>query len=342
MRLSILSIAALLVLSVTSCKKDDPEPVTPPGGGGTVTYDCVGVANGTAVVGSACDDGDESTFNDTWNVNCECVGSNEPPRLILQFHFDSTQVRLNSFGQPADVPAGHGAQHPRFNAMSGHYVEFAPTAWTLPGQGAVVYHAPETTAGGDNAIDFSQAILAGEGEAFLDIPLSELPAGTYPYLRVSIGYQNYDIDFRANGLDLQGTIASFIGFNTYISSFAVNQQMVTVNDDKLQGFWAFEVIDPPFPLAPITGQAPPGATTVPNPIFNSSPIPQGSCLVTGVFPEQLTITGNETHDVVIRVSMSINNSFEWIDVSGDNIYEPGAGDLVIDMGTRGMVPTRLQ
>ena len=266
------------------------------------------------------------------------------PRLLLKFRFDSTQVRLNGFGQPTDVPAGHGAQHPRFNAMTAHYVEFAPTAWTLPGQGAVVYHAPETTAGGDNAIDFSQAVLTGEGEAFLNIPLSQLPPGTYPYLRVSIGYQNFNIDFRqvVQGIgtfDLQGTIASFIGFNSYIGTFNVNQQPVTVNDDRLQGFWAFEVLNPPVPIAPIVGQAPLGATTVPNPIFDSSPIPAGSCLVTGVFAEPLVITGNETEDVVINVSISTNNSFEWIDVAGDDIFEPAAGDQVVDMGTRGMIPT---
>ncbi|MBL7945569.1 MAG: hypothetical protein JNN32_05850 [Flavobacteriales bacterium] len=266
------------------------------------------------------------------------------PRLQLKFRFDSTQVRLNGFGQPTDVPAGHGAQHPRFNVMTAHYVEFAPTALTLPGQGAVVYHAPETTAGGDNAIDFSQAVLTGEGDAFLNIPLSQLPVGTYPYLRVSIGYQNFNIDFRhvvqgVGTFNLQGTIASFIGFNTHIGTFNVNQQPVTVNDDKLQGFWAFEVLNPPVPIAPIVGQAPPGATTVPNPIFDSSPIPGGSCLVTGVFAEPLVITGNETEDVVIKVSISTNNSFEWVDVAGDDVFEPAAGDQVVDMGTRGMIPT---
>jgi hypothetical protein len=230
------------------------------------------------------------------------------------------------------------------NSMTAHYVEFAPSPWTLPGQGAVVYHAPETTLGGDNAIDFSQAVRTGEGQTFLNIPLSQLAAGTYPYLRVSIGYQNFNIDFRhvvpsVGTFDLQGTIASFIGYNTYIGTFIVNQQQVTVNDDKLQGFWAFEVLNPPVPIAPITGQAPPGATTVPNPLFASSPIPAGSCLVTGAFPEPLVITGSETQDVVINVSISTNNSFEWIDVVGDNIFEPAAGDQVVDMGTRGMIPT---
>lgn len=314
---------ALLGLSATlftvSCKKDADEPDPPANGGGQPS----------TPLGVVCD-------------------PDTAPRLILKFKFDSTQVRLDGFGQPADVPAGHGAQHPRFNTMTAHYVEFAPTAWTLPGQGAVVYHAPETTQGGDNAIDFAQAIQAGDGGIFLCVPLSQLPAGTYPYLRVSIGYQNFNIRFRhvipGGGVyDLQGTIASFIGFNTYIRSFNVHQQSVAVNDDKLQGFWAFEVMNPPIPLEPIIGQAPPGATTVPNPLFDSSPIPAGSCLVTGVFPEPLVITGNEAQDVVINVSISTNNSFEWVETDGDNIFEPSdPAETVIDMGTRGMIPTRLQ
>ena len=233
--------------------------------------------------------------------------------------------------------------------MSGHYVEFAPTAWTLPGQGQVVYHAPETTAGGLIAIDHSQSVNVGEGGTFLNIPLSSLAPGTYPWLRVSLAYQNYDINFRYDAsafglgmLDLTGTIASFIGYNTYISSFTIDQQSLTVNDDRAQGFWAFEVHPLPAPAitpAPFSGQAP-GATTVPNPLFNSSPIAPNSCLVTGEFPTPLVITGSETEDVVIIVSLSTDRSFEWID-NGDGIFEPGApaNDVVVDMGVRGMIPT---
>ena len=44
------------------------------------------------------------------------------PRLILKFRFDSTQVRLNNLGGASTVPAGRGAQSPRFNRMSAHYV----------------------------------------------------------------------------------------------------------------------------------------------------------------------------------------------------------------------------
>jgi hypothetical protein len=39
-----------------------------------VTFDCLGVANGTALPGTPCDDGNPNTGNDTWNSNCQCVG----------------------------------------------------------------------------------------------------------------------------------------------------------------------------------------------------------------------------------------------------------------------------
>lgn len=264
-------------------------------------------------------------------------GGTAGPRLILKFKFDSTQVRLNNLGQPSTVPAGHGAQSPRFNRMSAHYVEFAPLATTQLGQGDVVYHAPETTLGGANAIDHDLCLVVGQGAEFLNIPLSDLAPGTYQWLRVSLSYQNYDIRFGALGTIYSGTVASFLGFNTYITSYQVHDSTVVVNDDRLQGYWAFEVINPPLPTPVTTGQAP--GTTVVNPLAATSPIPAGSCVVTGAFPSALTITGNETADVVIQVSLSTNKSFEWAETDGDNVYEPIDGETVVDMGIRGMIPT---
>lgn len=258
------------------------------------------------------------------------------PRLILKFRFDSTQVRLNNLGQPAVLGPGRGAQSPRFNRMSAHYVEFAPTASTPLGQGRVVYFAPETTVGGSNAIDHGLGLEVGEGGTFLNIPLSQLAPGTYPWLRVSLAYQNYDIRFRALGTMYTGTIASFIGYNTYIESFRVKDSTVTINGNRPQGFWAFEMNNPPIPTPVETGQAP--GTTVPNPLFATSPIPAGSCVVTGPFASPLVITGNETEDIVITVSLSTNKSFEWVETDGNNIFDPINGETVVDMGVRGMIP----
>ena len=90
-----------------------------------------------------------------------------------------------------------------------------------------------------------------------------------------------------------------------------------------------------------SGQAPAGATTVPNPLFASSPIPAGSCVVTGMFASPLVITGNETSDINIRVSLSTNKSFEWTEVANPGTYDPADGDVPVDMGIRGMIPNVL-
>jgi hypothetical protein len=263
------------------------------------------------------------------------------PQMVFKFKFDSTQVRLNNFGQPQSIPSNHRAQNPRFNKMSAHYIELAPNALTALGNGAILYTAAQTTTGGSTAIDFSQAISVGEGEVFFSLPLSSVPAGDYEWIRVSLAYQNYDIDYRVNSpvvYDGTGTIASFIGFNTYISNYLIKTQTVTVNANKLQGYWGFETTVPGFPAYVINGQAPPGATTVPNPINSTSPIPAGSCVVTGPFSTPLHITGQETEDVVITLSLSTNGSFEWIESGNNSLYEPLDGDTVIDMGVRGLIP----
>src|SRR5690606_37668777 len=102
------------------------------------------------------------------------------------------------------------------------------------------------------------------------------------------------------------------------------------------GYWAFSLNGFPYSTQ---GQAPAGATTVPNPIAATSPIPAGSCVVTGQFANNLVITGDETDDIVITLSLSVNDSFEWQEVSVDGKFEPSIGEHVIDMGLRGLIPS---
>jgi hypothetical protein len=260
----------------------------------------------------------------------------EEPQLIIKFKFDPTQVRLNGIGQPSTIPAGNAAQSPIFNSISAHYLEFTPNALTQVGQGAILYSGPSTTLGGANAIDFSQAKIVGEGEAFLSIPLRNLPAGSYEYVRVSLSYQNYNITVRASGNDYVGTLASFVGYNNYIATHSVAGNPFIVNDDVLQGYWAFAI---PSVGYSTSGQTAAGATTVPNPIAGTSPIPAGSCLVTGKFTNNFVITGNETKNVEVQLSLSINNSFEWQEVNVDGKFEPSVGENVVDMGLRGLIPS---
>lgn len=273
-------------------------------------------------------------------------------RLIFKFKFDSAQVRLDNFGVASTLPANHRAQSPKFNKMAAHYIELAQTDFTAVGGGIKLYHAPETSVGGATAIDFNQSVRVGDGQEFFSVPLSQVSAGTYKWLRVSLAYQNYDIVYKNNLIPSgfgTGTVASFIGYNTYITNYTIKTQSETVNDDKLQGYWGFEttVLGSTYKL---TGQAPPGSTTVVNPNNANSPIQPGSCLVTGQFVaanganSPLIILGTEEHDIIVTVSLSTNDSFEWVEHGGDSYYEPTnttdptVQDTVVDMGIRGMIP----
>lgn len=261
--------------------------------------------------------------------------SDNGPYLIVKFQFDPNQARLNNLGQPATIPSGHAAQSPDFSKISAHYFELAPTAHTQLTEGTVLYHADETTQGGSVAIDFSKAVIVREGEVFLKIPLSQVAQGNYEYVRVSLAYQEYNISVRNNGADYQGKLASFVGYNNYITTHTLGNNSFPVNGNRQQGYWAFALNDLPYASS---GQAPAGATTVPNQIASTSPIPSGSCVVTGKFAQNLVINGSETRDVVITLSLSTNNSFEWQEVTADGKYEPSIGENVVDMGLRGLIP----
>ena len=319
-----------------------------------------------------------SCKKDTSTSTTTTAHTTTPPQLRFVFKFDSTQIRLGSTGQPDTIlPSNHRAQNPHFNGMSSHYIELTPNANTQVGAGTVIYVTPatpttaitvgtgSTQATYTNAIEFDQESIVGQGGQFYSIPIANITPGTYQYLRISVAYQNYDIRYGiiagttvpgytfTSNYPATGTIASFIGYYTQVGSYTIKSQSVSVNACKQQGYWGFE--SAPFVISGTTytvpasqGQAPEGATTVVNPLFATSAIKAGSCLVTGQFVAKdgitltpLTITGHETSDIVITVSMSTNKSFEWKYNSSspnDGRIYPGNGDSVVNMGVRGMKP----
>ncbi len=71
------------------------------GGGGTL--DCTGMLNGPNMPGTACNDGNPNTINDTWDANCICIGtaqtncqasftySNSSPWVIDMWNYSTGQ-----------------------------------------------------------------------------------------------------------------------------------------------------------------------------------------------------------------------------------------------------------
>jgi len=318
-------LATVLVFALASCKKKEA----------TTTEEPTPTTTGT----TACP---TCNFPDTVYTST-ATG----PKLIFKFKLDSTQARLNNFGQPTVVASGNAAQSPRFNGISGHYIELAKGDSTPVGAGAVLYRAEETTCGGSNAIVFCKSIVTKEGDVFFSVPLSQVTAGSYKWLRISLAYQNYDIKIRTTSAGtIDATIASFVGFNTYVSKYKMKNAVMTPTagggpGNHLQGYWGLYTKVFSTDLM-YDGQSAKTTVVNPNPL---SPIPAGSCLVTGQFyktgmgiNQPLVITGSETSDIIITVSLSTNKSFEWTEVgTPDGLFQPEAGETVVDMGLRGVI-----
>jgi hypothetical protein len=82
-----------------------------------------------------------------------------------------------------------------------------------------------------------------------------------------------------------------------------------------------------------------------NPLAATSPIPVGSCVVTGKFLTPLVITGKETKDISVTLSFSVNKSLEWKDNNAngqlDWYYDQSKNknEAIVDMGLRGLIPS---
>ena len=170
------------------------------------------------------------------------------PRLIFQFKFDSTQARLDNIGNPSTVGAGNAAQSPKFNFMSQHYIELANATDSL-GRGKVLFVGQTTTSGGASAINYCASKATRGGVTFYSVPLSQVTPGSYSYLRVSLAYQNYNITYKSSVLPGNqlgsGTLASFIGYDTYITGYKINNHDHVPSSsaggvgNHLQGYWGF-------------------------------------------------------------------------------------------------------
>lgn len=275
-------------------------------------------------------------------------------RAYFTVTFSPDQQRLNNFGEPVSLAAGNAAQSPAMQFMSVHYIELMPDSLVPYKDGITLFSAPETNLGGEQAIHFDESILAENGVSFANVQLSRIPPGTYHYIRASVAYQQYAIAFDVQEVPVlgtltgqQGIIASFVGYNTYISTLTIDQKSIDINANKSQGFWGFEtqLTGAAAPYNSIyTGQSPEGATTVVNPLHATSPIPAGSCVITGRFYQPLIVEEGETRDLNLVFSFSTNQSFEWVDVNANGVWDihatnPEETEQVVDMGLRGLIPT---
>jgi hypothetical protein len=285
---------------------------------------------------------------------CSCQKKPDP-LVHFRIKFDPLQERLNSSGMPAGVTSGRAAQTPVINAIGVQQMELATNNSTALGKGVVLFSTPQTTQGGETAIDFSQLKFAKDGEELFSIPMSQLGIGRYEWVRVAVAYQNFDVLFNMLNVpfsgsfnDERGTLASFLGNNTYLTKYRLGTKDETINGNRKQGYWGFESKLPAAYSSNdrmYNGFVPDGGLTMVNPIYQSSPLTTGACFVTGKFDTPLSITGKEAQDITVTLSFSTNRSFEW----EETIQRNGKWDAdrqapltapiierVMDVGLRGL------
>lgn len=241
--------------------------------------------------------------------------------IHFKIKFDPLQERLNGVGFPTGIGSGNAAQSPVMNSIGVNSLELLNNAFTQSGKGSILFNTPTKTGESSTAIEFSQIKIAKDGEIFLSVPIKDITPGKYEWLRTSIAYQNFDvkmnvlnIPFVGNLLDERGALASFSGNNNYITKYKVAEKEDVVNGYKKQGYWSFETkFNPAFVTLNRTfnGYISDGSITFVNPIAQSSPTPASASSITGRLDTPLSISGTETEDITIVMTLSTNNSFEW-------------------------------
>ena len=280
-----------------------------------------------------------------------CEKEKAEPHLYIRIVADPNQIRLNNLGQASTVKDSNAAFNPVFNSIGLHYIELAQNTNTQLGRGKIIYQTPDTTIAGVKGLDFQKLQLLKNGDRIITIPLKELPKDTFRWLRASVAYQNFDVVFNLVNVpnigtipDEKGTIASFVGYNSFITTHKVREKSDTVRGMKRQGYWAFESnLSKPFSRHNLlkTGESAAGATTVVNPLAATSPIPAGSCVVTGEFDKPFVVNAtNINNDIYITLSFSVNKSFEWREAQKNGEWDIDAQNIikepVVDMGLRGL------
>lgn len=254
-------------------------------------------------------------------------------RIYFKIKFDPLQERLNSQGLSTGIGSGNAAQTPAINSIGIEGLEILKTAFSKAGEGSLLFSIPKTTAGGSAAIDFSKLIIVKDGDVFLTTPVRNIAPGKYEWLRASVACHNFDlrinmfnIPFVGNLTDERVAFAGFLGAKNYITKYKIWEKEDVVNGNKDRGYWCLETkFDAAFnSLNTIyRGQMMDKNITFVNPISQTSPSQTGSADVVGRFETPLSISGAETEDITVVLTLSVNNMFEW----EENINRNGKWDI---------------
>ena len=150
---------------------------TAAGGGAPPAADCLGVAGGTALPGSACNDANACTTNDVWNNSCQCTGTALVPTATITPASSTTicngsTVVLNAstgtgytyvWNRAGTTISGATASTYSANASGSHTVTISKSGCSLTSSGTTVTlnAVPSVTTTADAAASTVSAAASG-------------------------------------------------------------------------------------------------------------------------------------------------------------------------------------
>jgi hypothetical protein len=279
-----------------------------------------------------------------WSCNDDGGGSLFDPFLRLRVNFDTQGERFDANGELAEVPEGRAAYTPEMRELRISSIELVPDENTPVGQGVMLYEAATRVVFGEEITELDQTISTAGGIVANRFNFQDIPAGTYPYVRVGLAsakYQlNYDLHYHVKDstdtdsippdftvpvelTQLSGGMAVLYS-DAWVNTLTPFNITLDINQQKRQGYYAFETsftssfelgnnvyVDSLFNTIP----------TLPNPISATAPTPESSGIITGVFDTPLEVTGQESEDVLVDLTFSTNQAFEWVDPNNDGRWD---------------------
>jgi hypothetical protein len=236
-------------------------------------------------------------------------------RVVIQF--DSTQERLDNYGNIAPIPVGHAAQSPTNNSVLIKAIKFLKDSTSGYDSGTEVYY------NSDNSL--------ASGASYYDTQISSPDApGTFKFIRIYFYHQKFNINFRQNGNLHSGRVLSFLWPFDFNYSYQIQDSTILTDSVTEKGEWYLESSDLPSILHGTVPYSPTG----PNVLFYSYGVPIQQYIVTCPISPNLFLDRPDSK--TITISISTNHSFEWIEHSDPAFFEPFNGDTIVDLGIRGI------
>ncbi len=245
-----------------------------------------------------------------------------PYQTALHFiiKFDSIQDRLDNNGGLSVIPGGHSVQTPIYNQIAINEIEFLEDSLTAYGYGKTLL-SEENLFMNNGSLDLTM-YMPGETQT------------TFHWLRIYFSYQNVSVKCKINGDIVTGTMLSFLKTHTGLYPSQIGDSIIRNDSSRYQGEWFLEVDTSGFGTL-LHGQTPQGSLTQPNILHYSWPVQTNSMYVL-TCPINPGLYFNKTPSKTITISVSTNKSFEWVEHSDPNYFEPLDGDTIIDFGIRGI------